>query len=324
MNKRRLATLISAASVVVLSSTLFGSTLASWAVTDNASEKNIKISTQSTLRTLTFYTTYDGSSWGTPVQRTVFDGDKIAVGDIPAATYSSTDYIFNGWVTAVPTSSNYSSAVNNSTLANTTISDNNSYYPVIESKTDFAYANSTYYELNHDYELSVSSVASVSVGKKYLGIAGIPNATATKSTQNLITASGIYQFHDTGDIFRKIGFYPNTSWRGLWDSTYPSFSFHTWGTYGDYDYLRPNDIENYRYVAYIPATNDNFKIIRQSPSASSIDYDNNHSADMKLSDTYGGSTSYSKTTWILGQYNDVGWNNDWTKSSAWWGDENIS
>ena len=96
MNKCRLATLISAASVVVLSSTLFGSTLASWAVTDNAGEKNIKISTQSTLRTLTFYTTYDGSSWGTPVQRTVFDGDKIAVGDIPAATYSSTDYIFNG------------------------------------------------------------------------------------------------------------------------------------------------------------------------------------------------------------------------------------
>ena len=305
-------------SLAIAASLVVGGTYASYIVTDNASPISIKVGlTTIGGSSVKFYTSYNGTSWGGLHEEEVLEGETVDT--VP--TVSLTGYTFKGWIEgSAPDSTHYTATISSSTISTTTITSDKTYYPILESDDSFAYAGSSYYDLNSDVTLSVSSIASVKVGKKYLGVSGIPNASASINTsQNLYSGSGVYQFHDDGNIFRKVGFKPNSSWRSLWSGQYASFSFHTWGDYGDYDYLRPQDAGNYVYYAYIPATNHNFKIVRNAPDATSIDWNQNHSANLKLSDSYGSGTTYSSSSIILGQYDDVGWNNDWGSNKAWWG-----
>lgn len=307
--------MISFLSLVAIPLTVIGSTYAAWAVTDNAGDFSVNITPYAPGRKrVSFYTSYTGSSWGGLQEESVVDGEKVT--SVP--TVSLSGYTFKGWIEgSAPDSSHYTATVSSSTISTTSITADKTYYPILESNDSVAYDGSSYHNLNSDVTLTASSVASVKVGKRYLGISGIPNASASVNTsQNLYSSSGIYQFHDDGKIFRKIGFQPNNDWRDLWSGQYPSFSFHTWGDYGDYDYLRPFDAGNYIYYAYIPATNHSFKIIRQAPDASSINWSNNQTANISLSDTFGAG-SYSSSSIIMGQYGDSGWTN-WGASKIWW------
>lgn len=301
-------------SLVVAASLVVGSTYAAFAVTDDAAPKSVKIGlTEISSSTVKFYTSYNGSSWGDIHEEDVLDGQTVET--VP--TISLTGYTFKGWIEgSAPDLTHYTATVSSSTISTTAITSDKTYYPILESDDSFAYAGSSYYNLNSDVTLSVSSVASVKVGKKYLGVSGIPNATASINTsQNLYSGSGIYQFHEDGKIFRKIGFQPNNDWRQLWNSTYPSFTYHTWGDY-EYDYIRPFDAGNYIYYAYIPATNHNFIIIRQAPEASSINWSNDQSYTISLSNTFGAG-NYSSSSIVLGQYGNSGWSG-WNSSKTWW------
>lgn len=293
---------------------LAGSIFAAWAITDNADDVNIKVTVSST-HNVTFYSSYsnDSSAWQVDGNQLVADGGTVS--SVPSV--SLTGYTFKGWRTSLPTLGNYSKEYTSEQAAALPITADTSFYPVFESNDSYAYANSSFYKLNEDCTLNVSSVSNVYVGKRYNGVTGgIPSVTSSVTTaQNLYSSSGIYQFHEDGKIFRKIGFQPNNDWRQLWNSAHPSFTYHTWGDY-EYDYIRPFDAGNYIYYAYIPATNHNFMIIRQAPDASSINWDNNHSDTISLSNTFGAG-NYSSSSIVLGQYGNSGWSG-WNSSKTWW------
>ena len=158
-----------------------------------------------------FFTGFNGSEWNAYTDVNIESGETITIGNVPSPSLAG--YTFQGWVTEAPSNENYNNYVSSSTVGNTTVTEELTYYPVLKSndKKVYTMVNSvgTYYSLNTDVNINYSSIGSTSLGYKYLGIDnGLPGGSVKFDNYNLITASGKYQFVESGDnllINRKIG-----------------------------------------------------------------------------------------------------------------------
>ena len=269
-----------------------------------------------------FFTGYSGSAWSTYTDVNVTSGGTVST-SIPSPTLSG--YSFKGWVESAPSGSNYSSPIASNAVASATVTADKTYYPIFESTADYAYTNSTYYEANVDVAINASSIGSTRLGKRYLGIDGIPNATATwDESRNLLTSSGVYRFSNvTGGavIERKIGFKPNSDWMNNWGSGCPTFYAYQWDGNGNKStWLGNNPDANGKFYAYVPYYYSNLIITRSDHDTASFSWNNiNQSGDLWIPDDFGG-THYSSTTPVLTMSSTAtkdsysGWNKD---SSTW-------
>lgn len=271
--------------------------------------------------TLRFFTTYNGSSWSTYSDKLISDGGSISLSDIPSPSLAG--YTFKGWNINIPSSTNYSVTYTNSQVSNLTINNDVTFYPILESNNDYAYTNSTYYEANVDVTISSNSISTTVLGKRYVGITGIPNPIADwNDSRNLVTSSGIYKFVNEGggaNLYRKIGFEPNSNWSTNWGSGTPAFFVHSWiDNSTNVDVLMGNSLTNGKVYCYIPATYQYLLFVRNDHDNASINWDNrNKSADLDLSLTFSDSTKYTSSSIVLQMAGNADWN-DWGSSNSKW------
>ena len=270
---------------------------------------------------LRFYTSHDGSSWSNYSDVVVQEGDSASISSIPSPSLSG--YTFKGWNISVPSSTNYSVTYTSTQISNLTINDDVTFYPILESNTDYAYTNSTYYEAYVDVEINTSSIGSTVLGKRYLGITGIPSPIADwNATRNLVTSSGIYKFVNEGggaNLYRKVGFKPNSNWKGDWGSGTPAFFIHAWiDSSTNTDVFMGNSLTNDKLYSYIPATYQYLLFVRNDHNNTSINWSNcNQSGDLDLSKSFMNSSHYSKSSIVLEMDGSADWNG-WSKNNSKW------
>ena len=269
--------------------------------------------------TVTFYTSYS-SGWGGTTTRQVTSGS--AVSNIP--TVSQSGYTFKGWVNATPSNSNYTTYFDTSS----NITSNISLYPILESNVDYAYTNSTYYQANTDVTISSNSIGSTQIGKRYVGITGIPNPVATwNDSRSLYSSSGIYKFvaeqSGAAMIYRKIGFKPNNQWGQNWDgSNGAGFGIYAWDGNGNDEsiHLGVSNGSTTLYT-YIHATYYNFKFSRYSSNNTSFAW-GNQSSDLNFDNSQSwnnnSTNKYSSSTTVLSMNYSGSWVDNWGRSNATW------
>lgn len=270
---------------------------------------------------LRFYTGHDGSSWSAFSDVIVPEGESASLSSIPTPSLSG--YTFKGWNINVPSSSNYSVTYSSTEVSNLTINDDATFYSILESNTDYAYTNSSYYQAYVDVEINTSSIGATVLGKRYLGITGIPSPIADwNATRNLATSSGIYKFVNEGggaNLYRKVGFKPNNNWKGNWGSGTPAFFIHAWiDSSTSTDVLMGNSLTNDKLYSYIPATYQYLLFVRNDHNNTSIDWSNrNQSGDLDLSNSFMNSSHYSASSIVLEMDGSADWNG-WTKNNSKW------
>ena len=283
---------------------------------------------QSGMRTVTLYTDFDGSEWGSANVINVAVGDTIDSATNP----TKSGYDFLGWRTTAPDESNHSSQFSTSQINSTVMSESNlTYYPVFKSSQEKAYVDSIYYAVNTDVQINANSIGNTSIGYTYLGVDGIYDVTATwNSTRNLFSSSGVYRFRDVGGgayLERKIGFKPNSSWGAAWDGTSCGFGIHTWISDTDDNASAHigNTTSGNTIYTYIPANHDYFMFSRYSSNNNAYTNpqdDGCKSSNLSFDSSWwwnGSSTNkYSKDTIVL-QMNSWGdWVNSWGSDKATW------
>ena len=321
---KKAALMISAISAVVLASTLFGSTFAatSWAVTDNAATKTMKISTSGTVRSVIFHTTFANSSWDAGSEVNVLDGENLKSTDIPSVSLSG--YTFKGWSAVIPDSTHYTASYTSSALQELSIDEDKEYYPILESSADYAYADSNYYSVGVDVEINSNSIGSTSLGRRYVGIDGIPNPSATwNDSRDLYSASGIYKFqNDNGGamLYRKIGFKPNSNWAASWDGN-PGFGIHAWDDSSNSSSIHLGTSGGTTLYGYIPTTYKYFKFSRYSHNATEFTW-GNQSDNLSFANDWwwggSGTNKYTKSTIVLKMNSWSSWIDNWGSDYASW------
>lgn len=298
-----------------------GGVFSSWAITDNAADVRIKVNIAEAVRTVTFYTSFDGSSWGDEVEKMVFDGGSVD--SIP--TVSLSGYTFKGWKKAAPTYSSYAADYSNNQVLAMTFNDDEEFYPVLESNSDYAYTNSTYYQAGVDVTIPTNTIGATRLGKRYCGVDSIPNAVATwDDTRDVYAASGIYKFENVSGgamLYRKIGFKPNSNWSQNFGSGTPAFFMHLWDG-AEADVKIGNSLTNGVMYNYIPANAKQFLIRRNDHNQATIDWDHgNKSADLSFDSSWWWNSSstnkYSSSTIVLSMNSDASWDN-WGSNAATW------
>ena len=267
------------------------------------------------------YYNYSGSSWSVSSTEQVASGNTIS----SAPSISLSGYTFKGWVSAVPSNSNYTSYFNTSSQINNDLS----LYPILESNNDYAYTNSTYYQTGVDVTISSSTIGSTQLGKRYVGIDGIPNPVATwNDSRSLYSASGIYKFVNEGggaQLYRKVGFKPNSQWGQNWNGTGSGFGIRAWND-DNSPFTAHMGTSNgvTTLYAYVPATYINFRLHRYSASSSSFvgDGDYNKSANLSFDNSWWWNNSstnrYTLSTIVLSMNYSSSWPGEWGSGSATW------
>ena len=292
-------------------------------ITKGVSELSFEIGAK--YQSVKFYTGFEDSSWSTYTTINVVQNSSVPALNIPTPTLSG--YTFKGWTTNVPDSNHYVEEYTNTDLALTPINEDVTYYPIMESDVDYALIGETYYEANKDVVISSFEIGNTIMGKRYLGIDGIPNITASyNDTRGLFSASGVYQFrNDNGNaqIYRKVGFKPNTCWLTPWDEGTPTFGLYAWS--GDYNYsvfLGSEADSDGNYYGYIPATFINFKFTRGSHNKTSFDWDNvKQSSNLSFANDWWwnkqADNKYTSSSIVLALNNVEYWEN-WGPDQAHW------
>ena len=246
--------------------------------------------------TVTFYTEYSGFDWGNVITRSVDSGNTI--GNIP--TPSASGYTLKGWSTNVPSTTNYSVTYTTAQINSLVPTSNLTLYPILESNNDYAYTNSTYYQAGVDVTISSNSIGSTQLGKRYVGIIGIPNPVATwNDSRSLYTSSGVYKFENVNGgamIYRKVGLQIIDSANNYWDKEsteyYRIHYFNNDSDKGWSDCLaRTSHGSTYQGYFYIPGNYANIIFTRMS-DGSHADWDHkwNQSGDIALTEGYSSST----------------------------------
>ena len=326
MNKKVIVIPFLFTSVSLLSVSFFGLTYASWAVTDRANSIGVQIHLDDSTYTATFYTSYNEgtSSWGGANINSYVAGDPI---EEPIVSLSG--YIFRGWKSSAPTAQSYNSEFDSDDIEAIRISSNLTFYPVFESSAEYAYVNSDYYDLNTDVTFSVNEFGATLIGKKYVGISGIPNPTASwNDTRSVYSSSGIYQFRSENGaamIYRKVGFKPNTTWLSDWNGV-PTFGLYAWKTVGnetnECKVFLGSDLVNGKVYGYIPADYEDFKFIRNDHNKTEFDFTGaNESANLSFDNSWywnnDADNKYNSSTFVL-QMNDEAGYSDWNSGSSTW------
>lgn len=274
------------------------------------------------------YTDYNGSAWSTYSTINVTEGNTITSATNP----TKSGYTFQGWRTSAPTSESYTQTYTTAQLNAIVPVGNMTFYPVFESTAEVAYSGSTYYDLNTDITINSSTLGAISIGYKYLGVSGIPAASATSSgTKNLTTTSGIYQIKkesSSAKLYRKISFRVSDS--GHWNSNnneyYSTYYFDKnsddssagsdgWSSVA----TRSNGkVSPYTCDFYIPYNYQKIIFVRHSSAEASWDNKCNQSGDILLANNpaYNSETekaSYSASTPVLdkNQNWDITWTGKW-------------
>lgn len=276
-------------------------------------------------QTVKFYIGFEDSSWSTSFEVKVIEGSSVDSASIPTPTLSG--YTFKGWTTSVPDSDHYVKEYTNTDIAILPVNEATTYYPIMESDSDYALIGETYYEANKDVNISSFEIANTVMGKRYLGIDGIPNVTASyNDTRGLFSASGVYQFrNDNGNaqIYRKVGFKPNTCWLTPWDEGTPTFGLYAWS--GEYNYsvfLGYEADSDGSYYGYIPATFINFKFIRNSHLKTEFDFSGaSQSSNLSFANDWWWNkqtdNKYTSSSIVLA-LNDVEYWENWGPDQAHW------
>ena len=285
--------------------------------------------------TVTLYTDYNGSSWTSNTSIVVADGDTIGSATNP----SKSGYYFLGWRESAPVNSTGSYASDfpvqytTSQLNNLTVTSDRSFYPIFiygnnssGTKQAYSYSNNghRYYNLNTDVTINYQYLESTYIGYRYLGVAGVVDATADWGSQrNLITTSGVYHFKEEGGaaiIERKIGFKPNSSWGASWDGN-PGFGIYSWQGGNNSSIHMGNAGSGTTLYAYIPADFENFKFSRYSHNESGFVW-GNQSANLSFDNSWWWNNSstnkYSSSSIVLSMNSWGSWVDDWDSSTATW------
>ena len=262
-----------------------------------------------------FYTGYNGTSWDTYTDVNIESGDTITVGNVPSPSLSG--YTFQGWVTEIPSNSNYNSVISPSTVANTTVTGELNYYPILKSndKKVYSMVNSvgTYYSLNTDVTINYSSIGSTSLGYRYVGIEGLPGGSVKFNDYDLLTTSGQYQFVESGDdliLNRKIGLKISDTESNYWfKETTEKYALHYYkddvGSGWTSVVSRSRGGGTFRHDFYIQAWYPKIIFVRINNATNTGSWDNkwNQSGDISLT---GG---YSATNYINSK--NVDWWDTW-------------
>ena len=272
-----------------------------------------------------FYTTFDGSDWSNETTLNVNSGSSVSIGDIPSISLSG--YSFEGWVSSVPTSSNYSSTLSSSDISSLTITNDVTYYPILKSSSKVAYTHSNdndyYYALNTDVTISYQTLKATYIGYRYVGITGIPSETASwLSDRDLLTSSGIYQFYESEGaalINRKIGFRVSDI-SGHWgnESTeyYGLYYFDDGDGWASNVLTRTDNTTTYQDYFYIPTNYPSLIFVRLKGTTTGWSEKKDYqSGDITLVNNkkYNSETetsSYSSSNITLDKNQD--WDNTWT------------
>lgn len=314
---RKLLIILSTATMTIAPLAFFGTTMASWAVIDDANAFGMRIKV-SDVKNVTFHTAYANNSWDDGTSVGVVPGSTIS--EIPSV--SASGYTLLGWKTSAPTFSDYSKTYTQAQLSNLAITEDLEFWPVFESNNDYAYVDSTYYQANVEVTINSNSIGSTRLGKRYIGFEGIPNAVATWDvSRNLYSASGIYKFqNDNGGamVYRKVGFKPNSSWHANWGSGAANIGIYTWDDSGSVSIHMGSDSTVY---AFIPATYINFKFSRYTHDTSSFTW-GNESSNLSFDNGWwwnnSGTNKYTSSTPTLSMNNWSSWVNNWEPKDATW------
>lgn len=321
MNKKIVISLV-IATLAMAPVAVFGSTFASWAVTDNASPLTFKIGSHGDLKTIKYYTTYADSTWGGLQQELVIDGDSLE----STPTFSIEGYTLKGWRTSVPGSSAYTTTYTVAELASLNVTADLTLWPIIESNDKYIKDSyGSFFKENTDFEYNGDSMpGGLQLGYRYYGIDGIPNPLATYNTNRTInTDSGIYKLVQDGEnilMFRKIGFHPNDTWKTDWNGM-PSFGVHSWNGLNDVNVHLGNTLdENGNLYGYIPAQNYEFQFVRYGHNETAPGSGANYSANLCFAKNWEWSgdanSHYDKASIVLKMNNDAGYS--WNSSNAKW------
>ena len=321
MNKR-VVTILLSCTFALAPIALFGSTFASWAVTDEADPFGLRVAISGDIQQVTFYTSHDGSSWGGTTVKNVIKDAKVD--EVPSVSLSG--YTFKGWVEgSAPSSTNYTSSYSSANILDMSIGADKTFYPILESNTDYVYVNDNFYQANVDVAINTNTLGATKLGKRYIGVSDIPNPAATwDSNRDLYSASGIYKFqNDDGGamVYRKVGLKPNNQWLNWWDGGIPCFGIYAWDETDNSKNVSVHMGSGTTVYGYIPATYINFKFSRYSHNATSFQW-GNESYNCKFDNSWwwnGSSTNkYTKDTIVLSMNQWSSWQDGWGSESSQW------
>ena len=321
MNKKFIA-FASVAGVAILGVSIFGSTKAKWAVTDNADPLGLQIVINGETHTVNFYSTFT-NSWTSPDSVQVVNGASVNVPE--KDTYSG--YTFKGWKTSAPSVSDVAITYTDAQVEALSITADLNLYAVYESNANYAYTNNEFFDVDNDITISSNSITATTIGKRYVGVTnGIPNPVASwNDTRSLYSASGKYKFvneNGAAMIYRKIGFKPNSSWGASWNGD-PGFGVYSWdGNGNDVSIHMGQSNGSTTLYAYIPADFINFKFSRYSHNETDFVWSDNQSGDLSFDSSWywsGSSTNkYSSSTFVLTMNSWNNWVDNWGSNDSQW------
>ena len=269
-----------------------------------------------TTYTMTLYTDYDGSNWGSANTINVVSGNAISSATNP----TKSGYTFMGWRTFAPVNStgvantDFPVQYTTNQLNSITPTENMSFYPIFKynSKQVYTYSNNAhhYYDVNADVTINYQTLGSTYIGDRYLGVLGVTDATGTYyNNRNLITSSGVYRFKDDGgcSLERKIGLRISDSaggdgWNKETTERYRIYYFNNSSDNGWTDQItRTNQSSPYTCYFYISITYANIIFCRMNTTGNT-GFNNvwNQSNDIALASNYSSSAfinSKNQGTW---------------------------
>ena len=290
--------------------------------TRDASNVSFSIGGSTPKFNVTFYTSYS-SSWGGTIVVSVNQGSSVSASDIPSISLSG--YTLQGWVTVTPSSANYNNPISGSTISSTSVNADISYYPILKSNSDYAYVNSTYYQANVDVTINSNSIGQTLLGKRYVGISGIPNPEASwNDPRSLHSSSGIYKFENSNGaamIYRKIGITVNNNWGADWDGGAPGIGIYAWQGESNVSIHMGYAGPGQTLQAYIPGDYENFKFSRYSHNQTSFVW-GNQSSNLSFDPSWwwGGvqNNHYESDSINLAMKNWSSWIDNWGSNDALW------